>query len=264
MPAATQHVGAARPPQPEKERTWQALNGWAGVVGLIIVSLCVNNFAGLAARNSSTARDWLASPSGRFGFDFIRTAAWFSVAFLAAQSRSLPTWARHAGLARGPSLGGWLAAWVAVGVGLLELLFIARGWQPQSSPALRAYNGGAGLWLHYLCSIMILAPFCEEAVIRGFVYRAFRGNYSVWASTALVVAVSDGWFHWGLLSTPLSFLCLVLSTIALCLIRECTASTWNCVLFHAAHNAAVTVHWPFFVGGMFFVLPLCLRRRSKA
>jgi len=67
------------------------------------------------------------------------------------------------------------------------------------------------------------------------------------------------YFHWGLLAQPMAFILLVVGVVLLCLIREWTGSLWNCILFHAAYNATVTLRWPFYVFGMLAVLPLCTR-----
>jgi uncharacterized protein len=112
------------------------------------------------------------------------------------------------------------------------------------------------MWWSYAICIVLLTPFYEETVMRGFLYRAFRGSYGVLASAAFVLLVV-AYFHWGLLSRPLSFACIALGSLLLCGIREWTGSLWNCILFHAAYNATVTLRWPFYVFGLLAVLPLC-------
>ena len=118
------------------------------------------------------------------------------------------------------------------------------------------------MWWSYVAYLVALAPFFEETVIRGFLYRAFRGSYGV-APSILSVLVPVAYFHWGLLSRPLSFICIVAGAVCLCMIRERTASLWNCVLFHAAYNATVTLRWWFPVFGLLALFPLCLRLKAK-
>jgi membrane protease YdiL (CAAX protease family) len=146
---------------------------------------------------------------------------------------------------------------------LLELYFVTKGWEPQNTSAARLRSSGGGLWFSYLISTLVIAPFYEETVMRGFLYRAFRSSYTVPASAFCVVLVV-GYFHWGLLAQPLFFADLVVGAGVLCLIRERTGSTWNCTLFHAAHNASASVRWPFYLGGMLLVLPLCLRSKGTS
>jgi membrane protease YdiL (CAAX protease family) len=105
---------------------------------------------------------------------------------------------------------------------------------------------------------VLLTAFYEETVTRGFLYRAFRGSYQVFASIVCVL-LFVGYFHWGLTAQPLAFVLLLIGAVLLCMIREWTGSIWNCILFHAAYNATVTLRWPFYVFGLLAVLPLCAR-----
>ena len=114
------------------------------------------------------------------------------------------------------------------------------------------------MWWSYAACTVLLAPFYEEMVMRGFLYRSFRGSYAFLPSTGFVLLIV-AYFHWGLLSPPLSFACIAVGSILLCAIREWTGSLWNCILFHAAYNATVTLRWPFYVFGLLAVLPLCVR-----
>ena len=100
--------------------------------------------------------------------------------------------------------------------------------------------------------------------MRGFAYSAFRGSYNPILSTLIVVVVYVGYFHWGLISRDLTaLLSLSAGSIALCIIRERTLSTWNCVLFHVAYNATVMRQWVICFVGMGLVLLLRDRHFSS-
>jgi membrane protease YdiL (CAAX protease family) len=112
-------------------------------------------------------------------------------------------------------------------------------------------------WLLYAGEVILLTPFYEETVMRGFLYKAFRGSYGILGSVAAVLCANT-WFHWGLVSKPLSFAMVSLGALLLCLIRERTESLWNCILFHCAYNTVATLDWRFSVAGLFIALPACL------
>jgi len=159
-------------------------------------------------------------------------------------------------------LFGWFMAWVAVGVGILGYFWTAKGLSPPNFHLERVRFGGIGAWWAYIIYVVILAPFYEEVVMRGFVYRALRADYGIILST-LVVLIANAYFHWRVVSGPSGSLTgLVFPTVGagfLCLIRERTNSVWNCVLFHAAHNATATLPWPAYVVGILLILPFCTR-----
>jgi membrane protease YdiL (CAAX protease family) len=178
--------------------------------------------------------------------------------FLFTRPRVVSEFLDRSGLTLPPSLFGWFAAWLGVGIGWLNLYGVIKGWIPQSHIS-SSYSAERGvMWWSYAGCTVLLTPFYEETVIRGFLYRAFRGSYGVLPSAAGVLLVV-AYFHWGLLSEPLSVACLAIGSVLLCAIREWTRSLWNCILFHAAYNATVTLRWPFYILGLLAVLPVCLR-----
>ena len=98
-------------------------------------------------------------------------------------------------------------------------------------------------------------------MLRGFLYRAFRGSCGVLFSTALVLSVMI-YFHWELVRESLATLLLLIAAgSTLCAIREYTQNTWNCVVFHAAYNATVIRQWPILI--LMVVVLLLLERRGK-
>jgi membrane protease YdiL (CAAX protease family) len=48
------------------------------------------------------------------------------------------------------------------------------------------------------------------------------------------------YYHWGLISRDnITLLLLLLFSALMCVVRERTKNTWNCVAFHVIYNAVV-------------------------
>jgi membrane protease YdiL (CAAX protease family) len=237
---------------------WRADDAWGCTVLLIILSYGYAWMPWIICRVSPTAAAWLASPFADIVSRVFLAGWWLLVVFLFARPRCVLPFMRSAGLSRPPTLPGWFAAWLGVVIGCFGLFGIIKGWIPHNQlPAAFYRHGGAVWWSYVLCRVF-LTPFYEETVMRGFLYRAFRGSYNVWLSTFFVLCIVL-YFHWGLVSIPLSFASIAIGAVLLCGIREWTGSLWDCILFHAAYNAIVTLRWPFCVFGMLAALPLCVR-----
>src|SRR5207244_5589961 len=136
------------------------------------------------SRNSPTSASWLGSPLATIALRIFRAAWWVLVVFLFTRPRSVPEFLTRCGLTIPPSLFGWFAAWLGVGIGWLNLYGVIKGWIPQSQISSSYYADGGVMWWSYAACIVLLTPFYEETVMRGFLYRAFRGSYRVLPSAA--------------------------------------------------------------------------------
>lgn len=145
----------------------------------------------------------------------------------------------------------------AIGIAMLEHYGVVKGWALPSQKARGFfYHGGNALEV-YIFFVILVAPLFEEIVLRGFLYRAFRGGYGQLNSTLIVLCITMG-FHWSAISNSLyTPMCFILLSILVCMLREWTTSVWNCVLCHAAYNAAGTVTWQIYVVSMMLLLPYC-------
>jgi len=189
----------------------------------------------------------------------LRGCLWLLAAYLVSRVSSLSFFVQETALDHRPTLWGWALTWAAIALGLLDLYFVFKGWGKVHQSASSFYNAGQVSWVSFVVYSAILSPFCEEAVIRGFLYRAFRGSYGIFVSTLLVLCIQV-YFHWGLISHDWIALFLLLAGgILLCLIREYTGNSWNCVLFHAAYNTTVLRQWPVVIIGMIIALFFCAR-----
>jgi membrane protease YdiL (CAAX protease family) len=88
-------------------------------------------------------------------------------------------------------------------------------------------------------SPLILAPLFEEAVNRGFLYKAFRQSCSMPVSMIVMVAWTC-WTHWGYYyESWIAALELSVWTVLQCYLREKSNSLWDCVLTHFVSNAII-------------------------
>jgi membrane protease YdiL (CAAX protease family) len=89
----------------------------------------------------------------------------------------------------------------------------------------------------YFDCLLLLAPFWEEVVIRGYLYTAFRQDYSIAASICFMMAIAALSHFSAMFSAPLAFVPLLGVNMILSLFREKTDSIWNCIACHFAYNA---------------------------
>jgi membrane protease YdiL (CAAX protease family) len=236
---------------------WKARDGFLCAVTLMIVSYATNEVLWVADRNSHTFAVLLYAHLNFTQGALMLTESIQSllIVFLFAHTWSLREFFAKIGLSREPTTSGWFAAWLAIGIGILALYGVARQWIPPNH-LIRSffYQGGGAKWFIIVYGVLI-APFFEEVVRRGFLYQAFRGSYNIYLSIFFVLCV-HAYFHWGIISHSFyTFGCLVLVEVLLCAIREWTGNVWNCVLFHAAYNATQSLPWYVCLVSLIIVLP---------
>lgn len=79
--------------------------------------------------------------------------------------------------------------------------------------------------------LVILAPFAEELLFRGFIFSGLCRRWPFWLTT-LVVSILFALAH-GQLNVGLDVFVL---SLVLCVLRERTNSLWPCILLHACKN----------------------------
>ncbi|HUE37486.1 MAG TPA: CPBP family intramembrane glutamic endopeptidase, partial [Candidatus Acidoferrum sp.] len=91
----------------------------------------------------------------------------------------------------------------------------------------------------FIAPLLIFAPFFEECLYRGFLYKAFRGSYSMGTSVTLIIAWTCS-THWGYYYHSLpNALALSVFAVFLCYLREKSRSLWDCIIFHFIFNASI-------------------------
>jgi membrane protease YdiL (CAAX protease family) len=88
----------------------------------------------------------------------------------------------------------------------------------------------------FVASLVVLAPLFEETINRGFIYKAFRGSYSLPVSMGLLV----GWTAYTHLDqfrqSWAAAVDLSLLTLVQCYLREKSGSLWDTILCHFVFN----------------------------
>jgi len=181
-----------------------------------------------------------------------------------SRAKSLGGFLSRTGMSFRPSPWGWGLAWVAVGIGFIDLFWVDNGLSSSSRPSARAYYTGLTDAARYFSAFtgVLIVPLYEEIATRGFLYTAFRKSYGPSITTVLILIFS-AYFHWGAIShSPLTTMSLVSLWILVCLVRERTSSLWNCVICHVAYNAVVSREWRLCLAGMVVALPFFLYSRK--
>jgi hypothetical protein len=126
---------------------------------------------------------------------------------------------------------------------------IAHGWgNGVTNPEVHGFlhDTGQDRFL-FLIPLIVLAPLCEEAVNRGFIYKAFRGSYSMMVSMAFLLAW-NAFTHWGQYHHSCNAaIVLSMLTIVLCYLREksATSTTTGQFAVDIAPRGAEIVFKPF-------------------
>jgi membrane protease YdiL (CAAX protease family) len=249
----------------EKSVRWKARDGFLCAATLIIASFATNEALWITDRNSHSIAIWFYQHRNFIEGSLFLTECGLSllIVFLFARARAVRDFLDQVGLIRPVTSPGFFAAFVAIGFGFLALYGATKQWIPPNHLSRGFYEqGGMAKWFFIIYAVLI-APFCEEVVRRGFLYRAFRGSFTPVWSIFFVLCV-HAYFHWGTISHSFyTFICLVLVEVWLCLIREWTANLWNCVLCHAVYNATQNLPWYIYTIGLILFLPYYAHRQLK-
>jgi membrane protease YdiL (CAAX protease family) len=88
---------------------------------------------------------------------------------------------------------------------------------------------------------LLVGPFFEETVMRGFFYPAFRKSSPVVVSIIFVFAIDTMLFHPATFHIPQALVGVCIVDVASCLFREYTKSLWPSTTFHVAYNLPFAV-----------------------
>ncbi len=219
---------------------WSARDAWKAVVMLIIFDFCCTQGLIALERHSSGFLHWRLSGAGNLIVLALRYAIDLLVVAYFARTETSETFKIGFGLASKSTKYVWwgiaFALFIRVFGHEMVVHHLGRGVSNFESRAFRSSYGIDRLL--YSAPAVVLAPFCEECVYRGFLYRAFRGSYSALVSTGLIVAWT-AWTHWTYYShSALAAFDLSLLTIVQCQLRERTGSLWDTILCHFVFNGS--------------------------
>jgi len=206
---------------------------------------------------------WLNSRGFQVGYLIFQEVLPLLVVFCFSRARSIRQFLNEVGAAKRLTRVGWYASWIAIALGLLGVYAVTQRLAPMDYAYRRfSYNGDWSRWFFIVYGV-VLVPFCEETVMRGFLYPAFRRGYGKGVSTLLVLGVGTV-FHWSRMSDSLpAFMCIGLLMLLLCVVREQTGSLWDCILGHAVYNATGLMSWPFYVIPVVLLWPLVGIRKKE-
>jgi len=188
--------------------------------------------------------EWMGQPfvlPVHYGL-YLLTAAYF------ARTERWSFFLRGFGLDRKPSDWIWFGMAAALAIRGFGHLILVNHWaRGVSHSDLAAFRNTLGPERYlFLAPLLLFAPFFEETVYRGFVYKAFRGSYGMRLSTGIVVAWTAN-THWNQYSVSwMAALDLSVLTGVQCYLREKSDSIWDCVACHFVYNASLL-----FVGSAF-------------
>lgn len=127
-----------------------------------------------------------------------------------------------------------LAVLLGAVLALLLVLFVRDGF---IEPHNRFADNFGNKTLWYFNYLLVLAPFCEELIIRGYLYKAFRSDFSVAVCVCFISAITCFSHFAAIIGAPSGAAFLICLNIILSLLREKTNCIWNCVACHLAYNA---------------------------
>jgi membrane protease YdiL (CAAX protease family) len=220
------------------ENLWTAKDAWKCLgVFILFVFIILEIWKGIGIV-VPPFRYFSLSGMGNFVFDIVHYSVLLLIVLYFARTDTWQSFLKAFGLANPPSPYTWFAIAMTLVIRTVGYLVITSG--------LSRGVTGTHLWssahsvglerLLYLAPALI-APFPEEIYMRGFFYRAFRGSYSVIASTLLILAITAG-THWNqVYHSWIAAVDIGALAILQCFLRERTGSLWDCIICHFVFNA---------------------------
>ena len=154
-----------------------------------------------------------------------------------ARMESMRSFWKAFALDRPPSAYAWFAIVAALLIRAVSHLLIVNGLsRGVTILPIRGFLRGSGAVRYLYLVPLFVAPFVEEIFLRGFLYRAFRGSYTVGASIALVVALTALLHSDQFTQSWAAAVFISILTILLCALREQSDSLWDCILCHFVFN----------------------------
>jgi len=212
---------------------WKCLGMFVGFDFVLDVALTA------AAAVSPPFQSWWRTGAGHLGISLL----YYTVAILTmlyfARVQTVEGFLKAFGLDTPPSSYIWFAVVATLAIRAFGHVMIVSGWSPgATTKAMWGFTHAAGLERYLYLAPAFIAPFGEELFMRGFVYRAFRGSYSVPVSTMLILAIVTV-THWGQVHRSWSAAVDIGTLNVLqCFLRERTGNLRDCVICHLVYNAS--------------------------
>jgi uncharacterized protein len=225
------------PQVPEAVSVWKARDAWKCIAMMIIFAFLFQILEVALTLQFPAFRRWQ-----REGYGYLLGSIFYSLTFLLtalyfARTDSIASFVGAAGLRKRTSDYVWLgivfAILLRIGSYFIGMKLGMRG-PLVSSYAL--YRHAIGPEKIFYAMPILLAAFLEEPFMRGFLYKAFRGSYSIGLSITFMILFNALTHSSQYLHSLLAAICLSLITVVLCYLREKSGSLWDCILCHLTFN----------------------------
>lgn len=183
--------------------------------------------------------DWRWGPFGYVTMRVFYAALCLVTAAYFARTDTFASFWKAVGLDRKPTDYVWFGVVAALIIRLVGHVVLKLGWaKGVSIHEISAFKHGDGPTRYLFLFPILFAAFWEEPMMRGFLYKAFRGSYSAPLATLLIVGYTalTHWYQYG--RSGLAVIALSTLTIVQCVLREKSDSLWDIILCHLVYNGS--------------------------
>ena len=228
------------PPRTFPDYQWAARDAWKCVAMILLLGFVFETIIYALGLHFLGFRRWHGAGFGYFSIALLRYAVGLLVAVYFARTDTFVSFWKGFSLDLKPSDYVWFGIVMALIIRFSGHFLMTHGWgKGVNNYGFTSFRHAFGFERYFfLISPLILAPILEESINRGFLYKAFRGSYSITLSTILIVAWT-AITHWGYYSHSwIAALDLSALTLVQCYLREKSDSLWDCIFCHFAFNAS--------------------------
>jgi membrane protease YdiL (CAAX protease family) len=176
---------------------WSVRDAWKCLVTMVILGFAFNGVLIAMGFFIPGFSGWLRSGPGCTVWELLRYTILLLAAAYFARTETLAAFGKGFGLDRKPGGNVWLGVVCALAIGSIHLFITRHGWgRGVSNEMLIALRDLAvPEKLLVLFRLLVLAPVFEEAINRGFLYKAFRRSYPM-SISMVVLVIWTAWTHW--------------------------------------------------------------------
>ena len=240
VPTTDEPPVVAPRPAPEataRDDSWSARDAWKCLGMFVVFEFVIGVVWRAMGVGFPGFQPLLHSGAGHLGFSVVHYTVDILIVLYFARTESLRSFLKAFGLAGPPSSYIWFAVVVTLAIRIAGHIVISAGWSKGAhTTSLWGFAHSVGLERYLYLAPALMAPFGEEVYMRGFFYRAFRGSYSVTASTLLILGITAV-THWSQFHRSwIAVLEISALTVLQCLLRERTGNLWDCIISHFTFN----------------------------
>jgi membrane protease YdiL (CAAX protease family) len=215
---------------------WSARDAWKGLGSIFLLSFIAALILIVIIRAQGIT--FSAYQSNAYGYFFlgvfIYTLELFPVIYF-ARTRTFNAFLNGFGFNYGISKYVWFGVIAAL---LIRFTGHFYGYAHTSDSAITSFKSTAGFEKFlFIIPMLVFAPIIEETIDRGFLYKAFRGSYSIEVCMSIMVAWTIITHVGECFHAPSVIVRLSALTIVQCYLREKSGSLWDCIICHFIFDA---------------------------